>query len=175
MTDTALRATRLSTGAAVIVSFALGTADPREPLEAGTRALFEASRDAQLLLDPTFRVEVANPAAARLFGSRGGDLRGRTFDTLFAASAQTAFAGLYAALRTSDRAPVPLRLEVEGPDQRPIPVEVDVVRLALPGNFRYGATVRDLRAPGPSAVPAAGARPYSLPELLLADRLKELV
>jgi PAS domain S-box-containing protein len=173
-----LRLTERIAGPILLTSWALSTPGSGEGRpDAEYRALFEAFPSAELLLDEGLKILVANEAALRMFGASGADLRGRPFDALFATASRPPLLALFVGLRSGPSPHDRLATEGLGAGGVPFPAEVVIVR--LPSNLRvpFAAVVRSLAEPAPSRAPASkpGARPYSLPELLMANRLKEMV
>ncbi len=140
--------------------------------------LVEAAPYGLVLVDAAGRVRWANPMAALWLAPTGTPLLGRAFLALFEPSTA---ARLEAAARSpAGDAGVPAPLPGEALDARglPFPVEVTLVRSGRPPNPLLGAWIRDARAPAGGrggSRDRSGAAAYSLPELLMADRLRELV
>jgi PAS domain S-box-containing protein len=145
--------------------------------DAEVRSFFEVSPTAQLLLTPDRKVRVANAAAGRLFAPAGTALGGRPFTDLFVTTTRPAIDGLFAALSAPGASGQRVGVEVLGPDGRSFPVELLAVRLSPNGSSGFGIVARDLRLPAPGRVPSpiAPAGSYTLAELLMANRLRELV
>jgi len=141
------------------------------------RAFFDVAPLPFFVLDPDRRIRQANSAAHRTFAAFGPDLAGRPFSTLLSGPSQ---ARLEDAFRSASRDPPfsdPIALESASAAGRGWPMEVTVVRLANRSDAEFGAVLRDLRtAPSPAAAsPAGGKATYTLAELLMANRLRELV
>jgi|HubBroStandDraft_1064217.scaffolds.fasta_scaffold143639_2 PAS domain S-box-containing protein len=163
---------------AILGAVALAVGGPGEDrADAEIRALFDAVPNAELLVDERFRIFVANAAAHRMFGAAGEALRGRPFEGLFVAASRPSLAARFSDLGAGHSPADRLTTEGLGPGGVPFSVEVLIVRLTPNLRCPFGAVVRSLAEPvaSGSAPPARGARAYSLPELLLANRLKEMV
>jgi hypothetical protein len=165
----------LLAGPALVLQFALATGDPTA--DPAVQSLFDAVPLAQFVLDENRGIRIANAEAHRLFVGPAEQLRGRTFDSLFSAAARPSIGTLFASLRSGPSPTQRITTEGSGPQGVGIPVEVVAFRLPTSARSPYGVTVRPLAdsspaRPKPSAPPN---RPYSLPELLLANRLKEMV
>jgi PAS domain-containing protein len=147
------------------------------PVDAEIRALFDAAPTGQLLVDTNLRVLVANAAAHQMFVPPGEALRGRPFDGLFVIASRPSLGALFSDLRSGPSPTDRLTTEGLGPGGVPFPVEVVIVRLPPKLRCPFGAVVRNLAEPAmsPTSPTKPGARVYSLPELLLANRLKEMV
>lgn len=145
------------------------------------RAFFELAPAGLFILDQERRVRHSNAAGQRLFGPPGAPLAGRPiFDFVSSASRaalEQAFAALAAKGGTS-----PL-ITAEGRDEggASFPIEIFILKLRPWAEEGYGFVVRDLRErptvtgrPG-APKPGGPSGPYTLGELLMADRLRELV
>jgi PAS domain S-box-containing protein len=141
------------------------------------RAYFDVSPTPQLILDPDQKIRVANPAAGRLFLPNGPTLAGRSFVDLIVPTARASVEELFRTLAQPNAAG--LRIAADGilPDGRAFPVELLAVRLSATTPNGFGVVVRDLRSPAPSRVPTpiGPADAYTIAELLMARRLRELV
>ena len=145
--------------------------------DAEVRSFFDVSPLPQLLLTPDRKVRAANRAASRLFAPSGAALGGRPFADLLAPSARGAVEGLFRALDGPAASGQRVASEALSADGRSIPVELQIVRLAAGAASGFGIVARDLRVPTAGRVPTpldVGGT-YTLAELLMADRLRELV
>lgn len=145
--------------------------------DAEVRSFFDISPVPQLLLTPDRKVRVANRAAGRLFAPSGASLGGRPFADLLAPSARAALEGLFRALDGPAASGQRVASEALSADGRAVPIELLIVRLAAGAASGFGIVARDLRVPAAGRVPApleVGGT-YTLAELLMADRLRELV
>ncbi len=145
--------------------------------DAEVRSFFDVSPVPQLLLTPDRKIRVANRAASRLFAPSGVALGGRLFADLLAPSARAAVDGLFRALDGPAASGQRVASEAISPDGRAVPIELLIVRLAAGAPSGFGIVARDLRVPAAGRVPTpldAGGT-YTLAELLMADRLRELV
>jgi PAS domain S-box-containing protein len=145
--------------------------------EADLVAFFEGAPTPVMLLDASGRIGRANPEAERVFGRPGGGLVGRPFRELFTPSTQSALRDVLTRLAQASVRNERVIGEAYDSNGSGFPSELTLVRLSDGPAPALGAVVRDLRpramAPAPGTPPAAAR--YSLPELLLANRLKELV
>jgi PAS domain S-box-containing protein len=141
------------------------------------RAFFEGVPLAELVLDAQGTVQASNVAARQLFSTDARELRGVSFHVLFQTSSHPAIQAAFGVL-VNPTAP-PQRFAADGRllDGRAFPAEVTVLRLSPASPTSYGAIVRDLREAraGPTPTDAGRGPGYSLPELLMANRLRELV
>ncbi len=144
---------------------------------AEVRSFFDVSPLAQLLLASDRKVRVANRAAGRLFAPNGAPLGGRSFVELLSPAARPVVENLFRALIGPATSGQRVASEVPSAEGRPIPVELLVVRLSNGATSGFGVLARDLRSPAagrlPTPIDSAGT--YTLAELLMADRLRELV
>src|SRR5919206_1584338 len=81
-------------------------ADPRLADQEWLDGLFQASRDAILLIDPRRGIVRANPAAEALFGYSAAELLGTPAESLLSASWRQAVAAWREEFATTGRAPV---------------------------------------------------------------------
>jgi PAS domain S-box-containing protein len=140
-------------------------------------AFFEGAPTPIMLLDATGRIGRANPEAERVFGRPGRGLVGRPFLELFPPSTQSALRDALTRLAEGSVRNERVTGEAYDPAGSGFPSELTLVRLSDGPAPGLGAVVRDLRPramASPPGTPPAAAR-YSLPELLMANRLKELV
>ena len=145
--------------------------------DAEVRSFFEVSPTAQLLLSADRKIRVANQAAGRLFAPTGAAINGRPFTDLLAPAARPTIERLFQALTDPAVAGQRVASEAIAPDGHPFPIELLVVRLSAGVPSGFGIVARDLRAPAPGRQPTpieAGGS-YTLAELLMANRLRELV
>lgn len=142
------------------------------PTDDEFRALFEAVPVGEVVLDDHHRIRRANRAAAGLFGANPTQLVGRTLAELLGNSTTTAVEAAFGAVESAPGGTYSVELQARGADGQPFPLELTLLRLPAqaPGP-RFGATLRDLRSGG---APARSAN-YTLAELLMADRMRELV
>lgn len=153
---------------------------PVDEESARIRALFEAAPLGQLVLDITRRIRSANPAAVRLFGFTDTGLSGRAFGELFDPGSGPVLERVFLTVAGNGAAP-PETVQARTANGATFPLELTVLRLRTGRTDGFGAIVRDLRAvPGaPTVAPtAAGGRAppaYTAAELLMANRLRELV
>jgi len=154
---------------------------PPEPSDredvAGLRAFFEAVPLGQFLLDGQRTVLEVNAAALRLFSLTGAPLRGHRFDELIAPSSAAVGERAFLAA-TVGEAGVPVAIEARTVDGRGFAAELTVLRFRAGGEDRYGVQVRDLRTAATtqgSLGPAAPVPAYTVAELLMANRLRDLV
>jgi PAS domain-containing protein len=165
-------------GPAALVPVAWAFFGPGDsPVDAEIRALFDAAPTGQFLIDANLRILVANSAAHRMFTSTGEMLRGRSFDALFVPASKPSLGALFSDLRSGSSPTDRLTTEGLAPGAVPFPAEVVIVRLPPKLRCPFGAVVRSLAeaAMSPTSATKPGTRAYSLPELLLANRLKEMV
>ncbi len=164
-------------GLVAVLAVTAAVAENRPAPESEARAYFDVSPSAQFLLDPDLRIRAANQAAARLFASKDGSLVGRAFGDLLANSSRSSGTQLFALLATPD-APGH-RVAVEGVTAQGLsfPVELVGFRLSASVSGGFGAVLRDLRDPAPTRTPSpiVATEAYTLAELLMANRLRELV
>ena len=155
----------------VLLAVAATTAVPPS-MDDEFRALFEAVPLGEVVLDDHYRIRRANRAAAGLFGANPNQLVGRTLAELLGNSSGTSIEAAFGAVETAPDGTYSIELQARGTDGQPFPLELTVIRLPaqVPGP-RFGATLRDLRSG------AGPARPgnFTLAELLMADRMRELV
>ncbi len=141
------------------------------------RSFFEISPTPQLLLAADRTVRVANQAATRLFAPPGAALAGRPFLELLAPAGRPVVDRLFQALAAPQAAGQRIAAETLPNGGAPISIELLVVRLSSATTSGFGVVARDLRVPAPTRVPtpieATGS--YTLAELLMANRLRELV
>jgi len=161
---------------AAVLTVIPGGAPPMEEA-VDYRTFFEAAPNGQLVLDPARRIRRANRAAERLFRRNPGELQGRVLADLVVPRSHEALDAVFASLLRDGGAATPVLTEGLGPEGAPIPIEIVVVRLPSAGPIGFGAVVRDLRDPvaGPGAVTSAAPGKYTLAELLMANRLRDLV
>lgn len=157
--------------ALAVAAFVVAEADP----EVGS--FFEVSPTAQLILAADRKVRVANASAARLLSPRGATLVGRPFTDVIAPPARPVTDRLFLALAGPDAAGQRVAVDAVLPDGRPLPVELIVVRLSREPTAGFGVVLRDLRTPPPGRLPSPieSRDSYTLAELLMANRLRELV
>lgn len=156
---------------------AFGVAPASVGMDSEIRSFFEASPTPQLLLTSERTVRAANPSASRLLGARGASLSGRPFTDLLVPAARPVAERLFQSLKAPDSAGQRVALDAVSPDGRPFPVELVVVRLSTAAVSGFGVLLRDLRLPPPGRTPAPveARETYTLAELLMANRLRELV
>ena len=136
-------------------------------------AFFESAPEGQFILDRGRRVRRANLEARRWFGRPGVELRGRSFSELFGPQAQPQVERALAAVGAGPRRSEPLVVAARAPDGSTLSMEIVVLPLRWGAEDGYGAVVRDRT--GPTARAGAAPGPYTLGELLMANRLRELV
>ena len=158
-------------GSLLLLAFASAASAP-PPVDDEYRALFEAVPLGEVVLDDHHRIRRANRAAAGLFGANPSQLVGRTLAELLGNSTGTAIDAAFGAVESAPGGTYSVELQARGSDGQPFPLELTVLRLPAqaPGP-RFGATLRDLRA---GEAPARAGN-YTLAELLMADRMRELV
>jgi PAS domain-containing protein len=163
------------TGTAVTLLLAL--ASPATGADRDASAFFEVSPTPQFLLASDRRIVAANRAAQELFSPDGSALPGRPFGQLFSPDSAGPVDALFGQLSVPGAPGQRVAVAGGAPHARPFPIELLVVRLSAGEPTGYGAIARDLRVPPPTRVPAAieVASPYTLAELLMANRLRELV
>lgn len=134
------------------------------------RDLFLTLPLGQCLLDGTGRILVTNPAADRLFETSAGSLRGRAIADLIDAPAASMAARVFGRSARADPLTFPAQARLA--TGQTFPIEMAVVRIRAGPPALYGALFRDLRETprGPGAAPE-----YTVAELLMANRLRELV
>lgn len=137
------------------------------------RDLFLALPLAQCLLDGTGRILVANPAADRLFGAMAGLLRGRAITELIDSAAGSALVRAMAG--TGRGSPVTLQANARSIAGPIFAIEVAVVRVRAGPPALFGVLLRDLRESSRAGGPAGATSEYTVAELLMANRLRELV
>ena len=141
------------------------------------RSFFDVNPAPQFLLDPQRQIRGANSAALRVFSRGGAPLEGRWFDELFSATSRLSLDALFTVVGAPEALPHKVAVEGLGADGRTFPAELVAIRLsgANPGGF--GIVLRDLRDPPASRIPSpvATVGTYTVAELLLANRLRELV
>ncbi|MCI4321852.1 MAG: PAS domain-containing protein, partial [Thermoplasmata archaeon] len=125
------------------------------------------------VLDRERRIRRANAAALRTFAAFGPELGGRPFSSLLSGPSQ---ARVDDAFRSASREPPisdSVTAESASAAGKGWPMELTIVRLPSRKEAEFGAVLRDLRvAPSPAGA-EKGA--YTLAELLMANRLRELV
>lgn len=138
------------------------------------RELFLALPMAQCLLEGSGRILAANPAAERLFGSSPGLLRGRAITDLIDSAAGSA---LVREMSGAGRgSPVTLQANARSIAGPIFAIELAVVRVRVGPPALFGVLLRDLRESSRAAGgPAGAASEYTVAELLMANRLRELV
>ncbi|HKV90831.1 MAG TPA: PAS domain-containing protein [Thermoplasmata archaeon] len=141
------------------------------------RSFFEAAPLPLFLLDGARRVRRANRVASQTFSPTGAELRGQPFPELFAP--KPGLDGAFEAVRTGRTPFAALTTEGREDGGRLFPVEVLLVPLRVGEADAFGVVVRDLRirATGPQGAPSTAKAPgaYTLSDLLMANRLRELV
>jgi PAS domain S-box-containing protein len=103
------------------------------------RSVVENSSEAILTISTDLIIELANPAAERLFGSDGGGLAGTTLNRIL--PSVTCAVDLESWLRNGDRG-----IEIEGVTQEggAFEIEATVDRMSLDGMAHYILVARDI-------------------------------
>jgi PAS domain-containing protein len=146
--------------------------------DAEVRSFFEVSPTPQLLLTADRKVRVANRAATRLFTLPGNSpIAGHPFEELLAPATRAAVAQLFQALAAPQAPGQRIAADILASGGLPVPIELLVVRLSAASPTGFGVVARDLRIPAPnrSTTPIDATGSYTLAELLMANRLRELV
>jgi PAS domain S-box-containing protein len=141
------------------------------------RAFFDAAPLPFFLLDPDRRVRQANRAALRTFAAFGPDLSLRPFSSLLSGPSQQRLEEAFRSAAQDPGGSFSIAAESASAAGKGWPMEVTILRLREGERPPFGAVVRDLRAapprPGPPSEGEKGT--YTLAELLMANRLRELV
>ncbi|HEY6238458.1 MAG TPA: hypothetical protein VIZ68_04660 [Thermoplasmata archaeon] len=154
---------------------------PEPVADIDDRAFFETGPTGHFVLTRARVISRANSAAKKLFVPSGAELEGRAFSELIEPGSRftvdQAFLGLAGPGTSAEKVLAVARGE-SGP---PFPVELHLLRLAPNSPNRFGVVVRELgdRAPAAPAPATSASDPapptYTLGELLMANRLRELV
>jgi PAS domain S-box-containing protein len=158
----------------IALSFAM---IPPPGREIEVRSHFEANPVPLFVLDPERRIRNANPAALRVLAPEQTTLEGRSFDELFSGASRASLESLFSLLGSSGAPAHRVAVEALGVEGRPFPAELVVFRLPAAASGGFGAVLRDLREAPANRVPApvVSVGSYSVAELLLANRLRDLV
>lgn len=154
-----------------------GGAEPSEE-SADSRAFFDVVPMGQVVLGPDRRIRLANAAAHRLLLPSGGELAGKTIPELLPPAAHFAVEHGFEAAAGASPSSAPILVDISRTNGSAARIEIMVVRIDGRPGAAYGAVFREVREPpsatGPASGPAGAGR-YSLGELLMANRLRELV
>jgi PAS domain S-box-containing protein len=141
------------------------------------RTFFDVAPLPFFLLDRNRRIHRANAAALRTFSAFGPDLVGRPFSNLLSGPSQPRLEDAFRSASRDSPSSDSIVAESASMAGKGWPMEVTVVRLPDSGPAQFGAFLRDLRTGAPSSAAAPGGEKgsYTLAELLMANRLRELV
>jgi PAS domain S-box-containing protein len=144
------------------------------------RAFFEATPAGLILLDGGRRIQAANAAATKLFGHALVEPPGRSFGDLLATAAAEAAERAFSQA-ASQGCSAAVAVDARGSAGAVIAVELTITRIRTPSADSYGVEVRELHRDPRSTEPARGTSgpgtspSYSVAELLMANRLRDLV
>ena len=143
--------------------------------ETDFRAFFDSVPVGQLLLDQARRIRSSNSAAALLFSPTAAELEGRMLSELVSPPSRAAVDAAFLEVSSGRPASQPATVRVPTADGTEFSAEILIFRISPPSENAYGVVARDLRAASSSPYSPTGQPKYTLGELLMANRLQELV
>jgi len=109
-------------------------------------AMLQASPDGLIVIDVDGKIELASPAAERLFGYRAEEIEGRSVEFLIPEDRRPLHARHRASyLKEPEDRPMGIGLDLRGRrrDGSVFPVDISLVPTTVDGELRVGAFVRD--------------------------------
>ncbi|MCI4360072.1 MAG: PAS domain-containing protein [Thermoplasmata archaeon] len=167
---------------AMALTLTLGgrSASPRDDPDL-VLSFFDHAPIALLVLDGSRRVQRANAATERLFGPSAEELRGRLFTALVEPRWRSAVDQAIDAVSARGDPFLGLSAEAQRADGSVALLEISIIRLSVGAWIGLGVVAREVRPTESSARPGheVGGRAtepaYTLGELLMANRLRELI